>query len=320
MKTKRALITGINGFVAPHLAELLLDCGDITVMGTYQNAKNLQIIKSIHSNIELFQMDLIDPASIKETLSHAKPDYIFHLAAQSSVVLSWQEPVSTFNVNVLGTLRLLETIRALSLRPIIQLACSSEQYGLVTQQQLPITEETHFHPISPYAVSRMTVDLIGYQYFKNFGLPIIRTLAFNHTGPGQTEQYVCSRFAKKIAEIEKGLYEPVLKVGNLDAVRDFTDVRDMVRAYMMSVTKGTPGEAYIIASGIGRTIKEILNLFLSLSKVHIYIETDPEFLRPLDAPALFGDSTKFHRATGWKAEIPFEQTMRDLLEYWRKRV
>lgn len=320
MNKKRALITGVTGFVGPHLADFLLSQNEIDVAGTYRDSKSLQTLGSLRDRLDLYQMDLTDPESVQTTLAQTRPDILFHLAAQSNVARSWKEPARTFDVNVLGTIYLFEAIRSLSLNPVIQIACSSEQYGLVRAEELPVTVETNFHPLSPYAVSRVTVDLLGYQYFKSYGMQIVRTRAFNHTGPGQNESFVCSRFAKKIAEIEKGVSEPMLMVGNLDAVRDFTDVRDIVRAYALSVTNGRAGEAYVIASGVGRSIQDVLDLLLSMSRVPIRVETDLALLRPSDVPVLFGESKKFRETTGWKTLIPFEQTLTDLLEYWRTRV
>lgn len=320
MAKKRALITGITGFVGPHLADFLLRQGDVEIFGTYLMSEHLRAVESIKDRVSFHQMNLSDPQSVNTVIAQTHPDYIFHLAAQSNVALSWKEPAQTFDVNVLGTIHLLEAVRNASLYPVIQVACSSEQYGLVPQEHLPVTEETPFHPISPYAVSRVTIDLIGYQYFKSYGMRTIRTRAFNHTGPGQSDQFVCSRFAKMVAEIEKGLRDPVLIVGNLDAVRDFTDVRDMVRAYALSVTRGTAGEVYVIASGVGRSIREVIDILLTLSHVPIRVEKDPTLLRPSDVPMLFGNSHKFRESTGWHPQIAFEQTLADLLEYWRIRV
>jgi GDP-4-dehydro-6-deoxy-D-mannose reductase len=313
--SKRILITGVTGFVGPHLARFLLDKNDVILFGTSLNKHD-----NVPEGITCLPMNLTDSASVYETIAKSRPDIIFHLAAQSSVAYSWEKPAYTLDVNVLGTIHLFEAVRQLHLNPIIQIACSSEQYGLVSPEDLPVTEQTSFHPLSPYAVSRLTVDLMSYQYFKSYGLKTIRTRAFNHTGPGQLDQFVCSRFAKKIAEIEKGLEPPMLRVGNLDAIRDFTDVRDVVRAYSLCVEQGEPGEAYVIASGAGRTIANVLQMLLSLSTVTIQISTDPDLLRPSDVPVLYGDSQKCFQVTGWKPTITFEQTLSDLLNYWRKRV
>lgn len=320
MSKKRALITGVTGFVGPHLADFLLRQSDIDIFGTYFVPEQLHTIESLQDRLSLYQMNLSDPQNVQAVIDQTQPDYIFHLAAQSNVALSWKEPAQTFDVNVLGTIHLLEAVRRASLDPVIQIACSSEQYGLVDPEELPVTEETSFHPLSPYAVSRVTIDLMGYQYFKSYGMRTIRTRAFNHTGSGQSDQFVCSRFAKMIAEIEKGLREPVLTVGNLDAIRDFTDVRDVVQAYALSVTHGTAGEAYVIASGVGRSIQEVVDRLLSLSRIPIRIETDPTLLRPSDVPALFGNSTKIKEATGWYPHIRFEKTLEDILNHWRTRV
>lgn len=320
MDNKRVLITGVTGFVGPHLADFLLRDEHAMIHGIYRDEHSLtRLGDSIHK-ILLHPCDLTDPVAVQNTLVSARPDIIFHLAAHSDVARSWAEPAHTFQSNVLGSIHLFEAIRKAKLDPVVHIACSSEQYGLVKKEDLPVNEATAFSPLSPYAVSRVTVDLLGYQYFKSFGMKIIRTRAFNHTGPGQTERFVCSRFAKHIAEIEKGIIPPILRVGNLDAVRDFTDVRDIVRAYALSVMHGKPGEVYVIASGLGRSIKEVLAMLLSLARVPIHVETDSTLLRPSDVPALYGDSTKFREATGWKPEWSFEETLRDLLNYWRERV
>lgn len=320
MSVKRALITGITGFVAPHLAEFLLSQGDIEVHGMYRRTEQLHKLSHLKDRIILHQGDLTNRPSLDEVINQAKPDFVFHLAAQSNVSDSWKEPEVTMQTNATGTLHLLEAIRASSTDPVIQIACSSEQYGLVNYETLPLNEACAFHPLSPYAVSKISCDLLGYQYFKSYGMRIVRTRAFNHTGPGQTDRYVCSSFAKKIAEIEKDLKSPILMVGNLEAIRDFSDVRDIVRAYFLSVTKGIPGECYILASQTGRTIQSILDELLAMSKTPIRVETDPNLLRPSDIPATYGNATKFRETTGWRPEIAFEKTLSDLLEYWRVRV
>lgn len=319
MNKKRALITGITGFVGPHLAELLSHQNGIEVHGIYreENAKKNQ---DLNNRFFLHKGNLMDPLSIQTIIRDTKPDFVFHLAAQSSVANSWKNPEEILQTNILSTLHLLEAIRSSSINPVIQIACSSEQYGLIAPENLPITEECPFNPLSPYSVSKISCDFLGFQYFKSYQMNIVRTRAFNHTGPGQTDQYVCSSFAKKIVEIEKGLRPPILFVGNLDAVRDFSDVRDIAQAYYLSVTKGLPGEAYIIASGKGRSIREVLNILLAMTDVPIKIETDLNLLRPSDIPATYGNSTKFKNETGWNTTISFEQTLLDLLNDWRTRI
>jgi len=203
---------------------------------------------------------------------------------------------------------------------VIQIACSSEEYGLVYPEETPIKETNPLRPLSPYAVSKVTQDFLGYQYHQSYGIKVIRTRGFNHTGPRRGEVFVTSNFASQLARIEAGQREPKIRVGNLDAIRDFTDVRDMVRAYWLAVTKATPGEVYNIASGDGISIRELLERLIALCKVEVEIETDPARLRPSDVEILVGDNSKFCEATGWKPQIPFDQTLADTLEYWRAMV
>jgi len=253
-------------------------------------------------------------------MMEARPDYIFHLAAQSYVPASWTSPAVTLEINVVGSCNLFEAVRAAQIEPVIQIACSSEEYGLVKPNEVPIKETNPLRPLSPYAVSKIAMDHLGYQYFKSYGMKIIRTRGFNHTGPRRGEVFVCSTFTKQIAEIEKRIREPVILVGNLAAKRDFTDVRDMVRGYLLAVQKGKPGEVYNLCSGKAYVISEVLDMLLSMTKIKIKTERDPERIRPSDIPILLGDNSKFSRATGWKPKIPFEKTLKDLLNYWRKKV
>lgn len=317
---KKALITGITGFVGSHLAEYLLKLGDYEVYGTMRPRSNTENINQVKNQLHLFSADILDSHSIYELIEKVEPDYIFHLAAQSFVPASWTSPANTMEINVNGTISLFEAVRKLGHNPIIQIACSSEEYGLVKENEIPINENNPFRPLSPYAVSKIAMDMLGYQYFKSYGMKVVRTRAFNHTGPRRTETFVTSTFAKQIAEIEKGLQPPVVKVGNLDAKRDFTDVRDVVRAYLLAVEKAVPGEDYVIASGKTWRIGDMLNKLIEISGVKVKIEQDPERMRPSDVPVLLGDNTKFKQATGWQPEIPFEQTLKDLLDYWRAKV
>ncbi|HUW21807.1 MAG TPA: GDP-mannose 4,6-dehydratase [Candidatus Bathyarchaeia archaeon] len=317
---KKVLITGITGFVGSHLAELLLSKNDYQVFGTARPRSNTENISHLLDKIKIFSADILDSHSIYTLIKKVQPDYIFHLAAQSFVPASWTSPATTMEANVLGSVNLFEAIRKSDFDPVIQIACSSEEYGLVKKSELPVNEDNPFRPLSPYAVSKVAMDLLGYQYFKSYGMKIIRTRAFNHTGPRRTESFVSSNFARQIAEIEKGLRKPVLKVGNLEAKRDFTDVRDVVRAYLLAVQKARPGEAYVIASGKTWQIKKVLEMLLGMSNIKVKIEQDPERMRPSDVPVLQGDSTKFRKATGWIPQIPFEKTLRDTLDYWRARM
>lgn len=279
----------------------------------------MENILSILDKIELCEADLKDMVSLQSCLAHIKPDRIFHLAAQSFVPASWKCPAETFAINATGEINLFESLLSLKQSPLVQVAGSSEEYGLVFPNEIPMKETNPLRPLSPYAVSKVGQDLLGYQYFQSYRLPIVRTRAFNHTGPRRGEVFVTSSFAKQIAEIEKGKKEPVIHVGNLEAQRDFNDVRDIVEAYWLSLEKGEPGEVYNIGSGVARPIREVLDSLLSLSKVQVRVEVDPKRLRPSDVPILLADSTKFIGRTGWRPRLPFQQTLRDLLDYWRDR-
>jgi GDP-4-dehydro-6-deoxy-D-mannose reductase len=315
----RALITGITGFAGSHLAEYLLaDHPDVEVFGLYRWRSRMENIEHIRSQVKLLECDLRDYTSVHAALSASRPDYIFHLAAQSFVPSSWTAPNETLTTNVSGQTNLFEAIRALGLDPVVQIACSSEQYGLVLPDEVPIKETNPLRPLSPYAVSKVAQDYLGYQYFMSYGLKAIRTRGFNHTGPRRGHVFVTSNFCSQVAAIELGLQEPVIRVGNLDAIRDFTDVRDMVRAYWLAVTKGKPGEVYNIATGQGIVIRELLDKIIGMAQVEVRIETDPTRLRPSDVEILIGDSSKFRADTGWEPQIPFDQTVRDLLDHWRR--
>ena len=315
----RALITGITGFAGSHLAEYLLaEHPDVEVFGTYRWRSRMDNVEHIRSRIKLLEADLRDYTSMHAALDKSRPDVIFHLAAQSFVPSSWTAPNETLTTNVSGQTNLFEAVRALRLDPVIQIACSSEQYGLVLPGETPIKETNPLRPLSPYAVSKVAQDYLGYQYFQSYGLKVVRTRGFNHTGPRRGQVFVTSNFCSQVAAIELGLQEPVIRVGNIDAIRDFTDVRDMVRAYWLAVTKAKPGEVYNIATGDGIKIREMLERLISLGKVEVKIEVDPERLRPSDVEILIGDASKFKADTGWEPRIPFEQTLNDLLDFWRK--
>jgi GDP-4-dehydro-6-deoxy-D-mannose reductase len=249
-----------------------------------------------------------------------RPDLVFHLAAQSFVPASWTSPAVTLEINIIGSCNLFEAIRAAKIDPAIQIACSSEEYGLVKPEEVPIKETNPLRPLSPYGVSKLAMDYLGYQYFKSYGMRIVRTRGFNHTGPRRGEVFAESSFAKQIAEIEKGKREPVILVGNLEAKRDYTDVRDMVNGYFLAATKGEPGEVYNICSGRAVKISEVLDILLKMSRVKTKIVQDPTRMRPSDVPILQGDCSKFKRRTGWRPKIPLQKTLRDLLNYWRETV
>jgi GDP-4-dehydro-6-deoxy-D-mannose reductase len=317
----RALITGITGFAGSHLAEYILaEQPGVEVFGSHRWRSRRENVEHLAARVTLLDADLRDASSIHGLLDQVRPDYIFHLAAQSFVPASWRAPAETLSTNITGQTNLFEAIRSLGLDPTVQIACSSEEYGLVHPDETPIREDNPLRPLSPYAVSKVGQDFLGYQYFQSFGLKAIRTRGFNHTGPRRGDVFVTSNFAKQVASIEAGLQEPVIRVGNLDAIRDFTDVRDMVRAYWLAVERGRPGEVYNIATGQGIRVREVLDRLIALSGVDVKVEIDPARLRPSDVEILIGDSSKFRADTGWEPRIPFEQTLRDVLAYWRQQL
>lgn len=316
----KALITGITGFAGSHLAEYILaEHPDVEVFGTFRWRSRMDNVEHLGKKVHLVEADLRDFTSMYHALEVTRPDYIFHLAAQSFVPSSWNAPNDTIVTNATGQTNLFEAIRTLKLDPVVQIACSSEQYGLVLPDEVPIKETNPLRPLSPYAVSKVAQDFLGYQYFQSYGLKVVRTRGFNHTGPRRGQVFVTSNFCSQVAAIELGLQEPVIRVGNIEAIRDFTDVRDMVRAYWLAVVKGKPGEVYNIATGHGVRISEMLDQVLALSRVEVKVEVDPSRLRPSDVEILIGDSSKFRADTGWEPRIPFEQTLRDLLAYWREK-
>jgi GDP-4-dehydro-6-deoxy-D-mannose reductase len=317
----RILITGITGFVGSHLAEYALDRG-AAVCGSYRWRSKTENIDHLRDRVQLVDCDLRDLSSVQHLVEQAAPDYIVHLAAQSFVAASWQTPAETLYTNSVSQVNLLEAIRPRRAQaPRFIAVGSSEEYGLVHEDELPITETNPLRPLSPYAVSKVTQDLMGYQYYQSYGMPIVRTRAFNHEGPRRGDVFVTSNFAKQIAEIEAGRRAPVIRVGNLKARRDYTDVRDIVRGYWRLLEAGEPGEVYNLASGRAWAIEDVLNFMLERARVRdIRVEQDPSRLRPSDVPVLVGDASRIERAVGWKAEIPFEQTLGDTLEYWRRRI
>lgn len=316
----KVLITGITGFAGSHLAEYLIARGDIEVSGIMRWRSKTENIDSFRHKLKLAEADMRDAHSLEETVRAVAPDYIFHLAAQSFVPASWKAPADTFETNAVGTIHLLEAAKKVKPDAVLHIAGSSEEYGLVNTNELPIRETNPLRPLSPYGVSKVAEDLLGWQYFKSCGLKVIRTRAFNHTGPRRGEVFATSNFAKQVAEIEKGLKPAVIYVGNLEARRDFTDVRDVVKGYWLAATKCDYGEVYNICSQQARKIRDVLELLLSMSEVKVEVKLDPSRMRPSDVDVLEGNCSKFTAKTGWKAEIPFEKTMEDLLNYWRERV
>jgi len=318
---KKVLITGISGFVGSHLAELLINEG-VEVHGAIRWRAPLDNISHIPSNkLTLHNMDIRDLVSCMNVIGEVKPDYIFHLAGQSYVPESWNAPAETLTTNIVGTANILEAIRKQGIDTVMQMAGSSEEYGLVLPKEVPITESHPLRPQSPYGVSKVACDLLCQQYYRSYGIKTVITRAFNHEGARRGEVFVTSNFAKQIAMIEKKRLPPVIKVGNLGARRDYTDVKDMVRAYWLAVQHCTYGEPYNICSGKAWVIGDMLNYLIALSPMsgEIKVETDPTRMRPSDVPNLVGSCNKFRCITGWAPKIDFVETLMDTLDYWRAK-
>ena len=326
--SNKCLITGITGMVGSHLADYLLENTDWEIFGFCRWNENFSNIRHLFSRInnkdriQLIYGDLNDYSSVLSSINQSNPDYVFHLAAQSYPKTSFSAPIETLQTNIIGTANLLQSIHDLKIDPVIHVCASSEIFGRVSREELPINEECKFHPASPYAISKVGTDLLGRFYAEAYGMKIMTTRMFTHTGPRRGDVFAESTFAKQIAMIEAGLIEPVIRVGNLDSLRTWSDVRDAVRAYYMLVTHNPiPGEYYNIGGTFTCSIREMLDHLLTLSKVkNINVKIDPERLRPIDADLQIPDTSKFTDHTGWKPEIEFSRTMKDLLEYWRKRI
>lgn len=311
----RALITGAGGFVGDHLCAYFLAHTDWELLGTvYPQPVEAQ---PEEPRLRLTHMDLRDPGNVRALLDESRPDYVFHLAAQSIPAISFDDPWDTLETNIRSQLNILHAVRLFNLSTRVLVVGSNEEYGRPEKGELPFTEETPLRPTSPYAVSKVTQDLMGLQFHLAYGIDVVRLRPFNHTGPGQSPRFVAPAFANQVARIEAGLQEPVVKVGNLSAARDFSDVRDIVRAYHLAATQGEPGEVYNLSSGQAHQISELLEMLLSFTDADIQVEGDPARYRPVDVPVVYGSAEKFHRQTGWQPEIPFEQTLRDTLDYWR---
>lgn len=319
MRTK-VLITGITGFAGSHLAEYLLSEGH-EVSGTYLSEKSLVNVESMQGKVNLVKVDLTDGEKVFQVVSRLKPDTIFHLAAFPAVGESYGKPLDTIMNNVACELNVLEAVRKLNLRTCRVLVVSSaDVYGKVLEKYIPIDEETPFNPTNAYGVSKIAQDMLALQYYNSYRLQIVRVRPFNHIGPRQGLGFVVADFAKKIVEIEKAKSKQVLRVGDLRTKRDFTDVRDMVRAYKLLIEKGKSGDVYNIGSGRSYKIADILDKLLSLARVKITVEVDKKLFRTDDAPERICDYRKFHALTGWEPSIPIEVTLKDTLEYWRNIV
>jgi len=318
----KILITGISGMVGSHLADYVLaNHPGVEVHGMTRWRSREESIRHLTGRITLHHGDLHDLNSLVTMIGKIRPDRIFHLAAQSYVMDSFLMPADTLSINVIGTTNLMDAVRIVGIDPSIHICSSSEVYGQVSEDELPIRETNPLRPASPYAVSKVGEDMIAYQYHLSYGMKTIRTRMFTHTGPRRGDVFAESAFAKQIAEIEAGLRpDNTMRVGNLDSVRTFADVRDAVRAYWLLLEKCPPGEVYNIGGNRTMTVGEMLDILKGFATCEIRHEVDPALIRPSDVTLQIPDFTKFEAATGWKPEIPLETTLRDLLDYHRERV
>ncbi len=315
---KKAFITGISGFAGSFLAEELLKNSNFEVSGVYLSEASLNNLASIKDKIKIIKLDLTDSSSTFKYIKEIKPDYIFHLAGLAGSSDSFGAPLATIVGNVAPQINIFDAVRELNLlKTRILIASSAEIYGHVEKKDLPISEDTPLNPTSPYAVSKISQDFLGLSYFNSYNLDIVRVRPFNHIGPRQIDKFVVGSFAKKIAEIEKKKREAVMPVGNLESKRDFTDVRDVVKAYILALEKGKSGKAYNIGSGTSYSISEILDKLIGFSDIKIKVEQEKSLLRPSDNPDLICDYGKFADLTDWKPEIQIDKTLEDTLDYWR---
>jgi len=321
---EKILITGITGFVGSHMADYLLKKEDIEIYGLKRwNLEKMRDIRHLIDNgrITLLDCDITDPIGVRKVVDQVRPDKIFHLAAESFVSPSWHHPSHYMDVNFKGTVNFLDAILEVGINPRFLIPGSGEEYGEIYEEELPINENTILRPVNPYAVSKIAQDLIGFVYFKSYGLNIIRTRAFNHEGPRRDYIFGVPWYAYQIARIEAGKQEPIIKVGHIDDRRNFTHISDLVEAYWLAMTRCVPGELYLIGSeepGHIHTFREVLDLLIKMSTVdNIKFEPDPKLLRPTSVPRLIGDTRKFRELTGWEPKIPFKKILEDTLEYWR---
>jgi GDP-4-dehydro-6-deoxy-D-mannose reductase len=315
----RVLLSGIAGFAGSHLAEMLLLDNTISVVGIHHPAHPLQH-RIENPRLKIHYLDILDPDQLEVVVREVSPDIIYHLAGMAHVHESWSNRRATIETNFLGTFHLLEACRRLAKFPKILLIGSGECYGIIPHTEQPVSEERPMVPSSPYAVSKIAQEILGTQYAKAEKLPVYLSRPFNHTGPRQKETFVCSAFAMQIAMAELGMSEPEIKVGNLTARRDFSDVRDVVAGYISIVKGGRPGEPYNVCSGTAISIQEILDILLSHASREFRVIVEQERFRPVDMPLLLGSAEKLNAETGWQPKYPIQQTLLDLLNYWRKKL
>ncbi|ASS67332.2 MULTISPECIES: GDP-mannose 4,6-dehydratase [unclassified Paenibacillus] len=315
----KALVTGITGFVGNHLLNELLSRKDWKIWGAVRTASFFPIS---HDSLSLIQLDLHNEEEIIDCINKIKPHYIFHLAGQSNVRLSWDDKKQTFDINTMNALNLLEAIRKSEVSDSVRLLTvgSSEEYGIVKTEHLPINEDTALNPQNPYGISKAAISMLIKQYHKAYGLNVIHVRPFNHIGPGQRRGFVTADFAYQVAAMEAGKIENVFRVGNLSSQRDFLDVRDIVKAYLEIVMHGKGGEIYNVCLGKATSIQEILNFFVSQASLPINVEVSQELFRPVDIPLYVGDNTKLFEATKWKPNFTLQSSLADILHYWRNEM
>lgn len=315
----KSLIIGGSGFVGAYLIRHL--CNDLhqEVIVTKMPQETINVNGVDMSEIKVMDLNILDKDAVLRLFQQVDPDYIFHLAAQSSVAVSWKNPSLTIDVNIKGAVNILEALRNLERKPRVLMIGSGEEYGHIREGDTPIVEENVLRPGNIYAATKACQNMLGGIYAKAYRLPIIMVRAFNHIGPNQISQFVVADFCKQVADIENGRQEPVIRVGNLSAKRDFTDVRDVVRAYALLVEKGIPGETYNVGSGHAVEIKSILDMIIEQSSVQIEVETDPDRMRPVDVPIIEADTNKIEKITGWRPQIELKTTICETLDYWRAK-
>lgn len=312
---KRSLIIGAAGFVGAYLIDSIAENQNMSIYAT-----KLPNEKVNRDNVTVVDLDIMDKEAIVALLFEVRPDYIYHLAAQSSVGVAWKNPALTIDVNIKGSINVMDAVRELYYKPKVLLIGSGEEYGYIKPEEIPINEENRVRPGNIYAATKACQNMIGHIYAKAYDMELYMVRAFNHIGPGQAPLFVVSDFCKQVAEIEKGLREPVIYVGNLDSRRDFTDVRDVVRAYTALIEVGVSGETYNVGSGNALCIRDILQTIITMSAVKIDVQIDPNKLRPIDVMTIEADTHKIHELTGWKPMISISQTIEETLNYWRAQV
>lgn len=309
---KKALIIGAAGFVGSYLIDHIQKKCIWSIIATKMPYEVMECM-----GVEICNLNILDKEGVVRLIKEKRPDFIFHLAAQSSVAVSWDNPNLTVDVNIKGALNVLDAIRELDYKPRVLLIGSGEEYGQVYSNEVPIKESNVLRPKNIYAATKVCQNMLGNIYAQAYGIDVMMVRAFNHIGPNQTAMFVVADFCKQVAEIEKKMRAPIIKVGNLNTKRDFSDVRDVVRAYVLLLELGKSGETYNVGSGIAVPIQSILNMILEFTEVNVEIEIDSKKIRPIDIPIIEADITKLVETTGWKQEITLERTIKETLEYWR---